>query len=68
MTNGGFLGKPVSSRRYLIEHSQEQVSDVLNPIAHVEVMQNIPSQEKHAIVPYLSHFLCHQPLTLALRP
>ena len=51
--HGGFLRKPASSRRYLIEHTQEQVSDVLNRIAHVEVMQNIPLQEKQAIVPYL---------------
>ncbi|WP_424096174.1 hypothetical protein [Moorena producens] len=50
---GGFLRKPASIRRYFIEHTQEQVSDVLNRIAHVEVMQNIPSQEKQAIVPYL---------------
>ncbi|HEY9597534.1 MAG TPA: cyclic nucleotide-binding domain-containing protein [Cyanophyceae cyanobacterium] len=50
---GGFLRKPASSRRYLFEHRQEQLSDVLNRIAHIEVMQNLPTQEKQAIIPFL---------------
>jgi CRP-like cAMP-binding protein len=50
---GGFLRKPASSRRYLFEHRQEQVSDVLNRIAHVEVMQGIPAIQKQAIASFL---------------
>ncbi len=50
---GGFLRKPASSRRYLFEHRDEQVSDVLNRIAHVEVMQSIPARERQAIVAFL---------------
>ncbi|MFB8792130.1 MAG: cyclic nucleotide-binding domain-containing protein [Potamolinea sp.] len=51
---GGFLRKPASSRRYLFEHRQEQVSDVLNRIAHIEVMQNLPVREKQALIPLLT--------------
>lgn len=50
---GGFLRKPASSRRYLFEHRQEQASDVLNRIAHIEVMQNMPPKEQQAIAPFL---------------
>ncbi len=51
--HGGFLRKPASSRRYLFEHRQEKVSDVLSRIAHIEVMQNLPLQERQAIAPFL---------------
>ena len=51
--HGGFLRKPASSRRYLFEHTQEQVSDVLHRIAHVEVMQNLSVAERQAIIPFL---------------
>ncbi|MGB7444278.1 MAG: cyclic nucleotide-binding domain-containing protein [Coleofasciculaceae cyanobacterium] len=51
--HGGFLRKQASSRRYLLEHRQEQVSDVLNRLAHVEVMQSMPLTERQAIAPYL---------------
>lgn len=51
--HGGFLRKPASSRRYLFEHSQEQVSDVLHRIAHVEVMQNLSVTERQVIIPFL---------------
>ncbi|MBE9128332.1 cyclic nucleotide-binding domain-containing protein [Coleofasciculus sp. LEGE 07081] len=51
--HGGFLRKPASSRRYLYEHRHEQISDVLARIAHVEVMQNLPPQEKQALVSFL---------------
>lgn len=50
---GGFLRKPASSRRYLFEHRQEQASDILNRIANVEVMQDIPALQKQAIVSFL---------------
>jgi CRP-like cAMP-binding protein len=51
--HGGFLRKPASSRRYLFEHTHEQVSDVLHRIAHVEVMQNLSQAERQAIIPFL---------------
>lgn len=51
--HGGFLRKPASSRRYLLEHTREETSDVLHRIAHIEVMQNLPAQEKQAIIPFL---------------
>jgi CRP-like cAMP-binding protein len=51
--HGGFLRKPASSRRYLVKHSHEEVSDVLHRLAHIEVMQNLPVKEKQAIIPYL---------------
>ncbi|MGQ4647742.1 cyclic nucleotide-binding domain-containing protein [Lyngbya aestuarii] len=50
---GGFLRKLASSRRYLLEHRQEQVSDILNRIAHIEVIQNLPARERQAIAPFL---------------
>lgn len=51
--HGGFLRKPASSRRYLFEHRQEQTSDIINRIAHIEVMQNLSEREKQAIIPFL---------------
>lgn len=51
--HGGFLRKPASSRRYLFEHTHEQVSDILHRIAHIEVMQNLSLAEKQAIIPFL---------------
>ncbi|CAN1209545.1 cyclic nucleotide-binding domain-containing protein [Tumidithrix helvetica PCC 7403] len=50
---GGFLRKASSRRRYLFEHRQEETGDVLDRIAHVEVMQNLPPSEAQAIVPLL---------------
>lgn len=50
---GGFLRKPASSRRYLFEHRHEQASDVLNRIAHVEVMQDLPVTQQQAIASFL---------------
>jgi len=51
--HGGFLRKPASSRRYLFEHRQEHTSDILNRIAHIEVVQHLSEREKQAIVPFL---------------
>jgi CRP-like cAMP-binding protein len=50
---GGFLRKASSRRRYLFEHRQDETADVLDRIAHVEVMQNLPPSEAQAIVPLL---------------
>ncbi|MGK7872663.1 MAG: cyclic nucleotide-binding domain-containing protein [Xenococcaceae cyanobacterium] len=53
---GGFLRKPASSRRYFFEHHQEQASDVLKRIAHIEVIQNLPDTEKEALALLLTPF------------
>lgn len=50
---GGFLRKPASRRRYLFQHRQEQASERLNRIAHVEIMQKLPPAEIQAIIPLL---------------
>jgi len=50
---GGFLRKVSSRRRYLFEHRQDSTGDVLDRIANVEVMQNLPPSEAQAIVPLL---------------
>lgn len=52
--HGGFLRKPASSRRYLVEHGQEQVADILNRIAHIEVMQNLPAKERQRVALFLN--------------
>jgi CRP-like cAMP-binding protein len=51
--HGGFLRKPASSRRYLFEHQSEE-TDVLQRIAHVEVMQRLPEREKQALAALLT--------------
>ncbi len=51
---GGFLRKASSRRRYLFEHRQEETGDVLDRIANVEVMKNLPPSEAQAIVPLLT--------------
>lgn len=50
---GGFLRKVSSRRRYLFEHRQEETGDVLDRMANVEVMKNLPPSEAQAIVPLL---------------
>ena len=50
---GGFLRNPASRRRYLFQHRQSEASDVLDRIAHVKVMQNLPPAETRAIIPLL---------------
>ncbi len=50
---GGFLRKPASSRRYLYEHRSDKHTDVLSRISHIEVMQNLPDEERKALAPLL---------------
>jgi CRP-like cAMP-binding protein len=50
---GGFLRHPASSRRYLFQQRQEAASEVLDRLAQVEVMQNVPPMEVQAILPLL---------------
>ncbi|MEQ9621087.1 cyclic nucleotide-binding domain-containing protein [Coleofasciculus chthonoplastes] len=52
--HGGFLRKPASSRRYLVEHGADQVTDTLNRIAHIEVMQNLPPKERQRVALFLN--------------
>jgi CRP-like cAMP-binding protein len=66
--HGGFLRKQASSRRYLFEHRQGKTgADVLERIAHVEVMQHIPEAEKKVLAKFLTplyakpgDILCHE--------
>lgn len=51
--HGGFLRNPASSRRYLLEHQSEEM-DVLQRLAHVEVMQYLPEAEKKALAALLT--------------
>jgi CRP-like cAMP-binding protein len=51
--HGGFLRKPASSRRYLLEHQAEE-TDVLKRIARVEVMQHLPESEKEVLAALLN--------------
>ena len=47
--HGGFLRQPAPSRRYLLEQTQEQASEVLQRIAHVEVIKNLPDFEQRIL-------------------
>jgi CRP-like cAMP-binding protein len=49
---GGFLRHPASSRRYLFQQRQEAASEVLDRLAHVEVMRNIPPAELQTLLPF----------------
>lgn len=64
--HGGFLRKPASSRRYLFEHRAEG-EDILQRTAHVEIMQQLPENEKEALASLLTpiysksgDILCHE--------
>ncbi|NJK35029.1 MAG: cyclic nucleotide-binding domain-containing protein [Oscillatoriales cyanobacterium SM2_2_1] len=50
---GGFLRKSSSRRRFLFQQRQEETSDVLERLAHVELIQNLPPSEAQAIVSFL---------------
>lgn len=50
--HGGFLRKPAVSRRYLFEH-QLLGQDVLERVAHIEVLQDIPAAEKQILAKLL---------------
>ena len=47
--HGGFLRQPAPSRRYLLEQTQEQASEVLERIAHVEIIKNLPEVEQRIL-------------------
>lgn len=50
---GGFIRHPSSSRRFLYHHRQEETSEVLDQIAHVEMLHSLAPQEVQAIIPLL---------------
>lgn len=51
--HGGFLRKPAPCRRYLLEHQGEE-ADVLQHLAHVEVVQALPDRDKQALASLLT--------------
>lgn len=65
--HGGFLRQPAPSRRYLLEQTQEQASDILKRIANVEVIQNLPDAEQRILASRLKSvraapqdIICHE--------
>ncbi len=50
---GGFIRHPSSSRRFFYHHRQEETSEVLDEIAHVEMLHNLSPSEVQAIIPLL---------------
>ena len=47
--HGGFLRQPAPSRRYLLEQSQEQASDILKRLTQIGSIQNLPSVEQRIL-------------------
>lgn len=50
---GGFIRHSSSSRRFLYHHRQEEASEVLDRIEHVEVLHSLSPSEMQAIIPLL---------------
>jgi len=50
---GGFIRHPSSSRRFFYHHRQEETSEVLDEIAHVEMLHSLSPSEVQAIIPLL---------------
>lgn len=50
---GGYIRNQASSRRYLFEHRQMEVSEVLDEIYQIEILRDLLPEEIQAIVPYL---------------
>lgn len=50
---GGFIRHPSSSRRFLYHHRQEEASEVLDRIQHVEMLHSLSPSEMQAIIPLL---------------
>lgn len=48
--HGGFLRQPATSRRYLLEQTQEQTIDVLKNIAHIDIIQSLPLAERRLLI------------------
>ncbi|MBD2113481.1 MULTISPECIES: cyclic nucleotide-binding domain-containing protein [Cyanophyceae] len=50
---GGFIRHPSSSRRFLYHHRQDEASEVLDRIGHIEVLHSLSPDEMQAIIPLL---------------
>ncbi|NJL46195.1 MAG: cyclic nucleotide-binding domain-containing protein [Leptolyngbyaceae cyanobacterium SM2_5_2] len=50
---GGFIRHPSSSRRFLYHHRQEEASEVLDRIEHIEMLHSLSPSEMQAIIPLL---------------
>jgi CRP-like cAMP-binding protein len=50
---GGFIRHPSSYRRFFYHHRQEETSEVLDQIAHVEMLHSLSPSEVQAIIPLL---------------
>ncbi|HEY9735374.1 MAG TPA: cyclic nucleotide-binding domain-containing protein [Trichocoleus sp.] len=64
---GGFIRHPSSSRRFLYHHRQEEASEVLDRIGHIEMLHSLSPSEMQAIIPLLKPLkvdpgivLCHE--------
>ncbi len=50
---GGFIRHSSSSRRFLYHHRQDEASEVLDRIGHIEVLHSLSPSEMQAIIPLL---------------
>jgi CRP-like cAMP-binding protein len=50
---GGFIRHPSSSKRFLYHHRQEETSEILDRITHVEMLHTLSPSEVQAIIPLL---------------
>lgn len=50
---GGFIRHPSSSRRFLYQHRQDEASEVLDRIEHIEMLHSLSPSEMQAIIPLL---------------
>lgn len=50
---GGFIRHPSSSRRFLYHHRQDEASEVLDRIDHIEMLHSLSPSEMQAIIPLL---------------
>ncbi|MEM6425021.1 MAG: cyclic nucleotide-binding domain-containing protein [Cyanobacteria bacterium P01_H01_bin.119] len=64
--HGGFIRHPSSSRRFLYQHRQEETSEVLDRIGHVEMLHSLSPGEMQAIIPLLKS-LSVEPNTVLCR-
>jgi CRP-like cAMP-binding protein len=51
---GGFLRKPAVSRRYVVEHKMLESHELVDYLAHSEVMNALPEQERHQLAGLLT--------------
>jgi CRP-like cAMP-binding protein len=56
---GGFLRKPAASRRYALEHKIMKSQELINHLAHSEVMATLPDPEKYKLAELLAPCYVH---------